>query len=350
MKRSISIINTEIQLINVIEAIHHFKCEENYLVIGQFNIRPDRIQKIEKMMEDPLFNQHFKRIIHLPLYLSNTNPLRFLGYILAYIKFFFLILFSKKFDCCFFGVVTDIIVKPIVYLTQYKNPECMLCVVDEGARVIMDSNNRVQNEDSLLRQQNKRIHLFYGLYLAITRKWIYPALTYFSIYQLSLFKQDILICNEYNYFKQNKIQQILLKEHAIVIVGQPMSELKIITSSTYQQIIQNILAKYKEYTVYYAPHPIETEYKQWLPGTTIILNTQYPLELLLIANHIDTIFGFYSTVLLNCASMKLCKNIFSISLDKEEYINEENSNQMEVFNKTLKEYGIKILSSKLLNI
>ena len=226
----------------------------------------------------------------------------------------------------------------------------MLCVVDEGARVIMDSNNRVQNEDSLLRQQYKRIHLFYGLYLAITRKWIYPALTYFSIYQLSLFKQDILICNEYNYFKQNKIQQILLKEHAIVIVGQPMSELKIITSSTYQQIIQNILAKYKEYTVYYAPHPIETEYKQWLPGTTIILNTQYPLELLLIANHIDTIFGFYSTVLLNCASMKLCKNIFSISLDREEYINEENSNQMEVFNKTLKEYGIKILSSKLLNI
>ena len=27
MKRSISIINTEIQLINVIEAIHHFECE-----------------------------------------------------------------------------------------------------------------------------------------------------------------------------------------------------------------------------------------------------------------------------------------------------------------------------------
>ena len=47
MKRSISIINTEIQLINVIEAIQHFECQDNYLVIGQFNIRLDRIHKIE---------------------------------------------------------------------------------------------------------------------------------------------------------------------------------------------------------------------------------------------------------------------------------------------------------------
>lgn len=347
MKRSISIINTEIQLINVIEAIHHFKCEENYLVIGQFNIRPERIQKIEKMLEEPLFKQHFKKIIHLPLYLSNKNPLRFLGYILAYIKFFFLILFSKKFDFCFFGVVTDIIVKPIVYLTQYKNPYCVLCVVDEGARVIMDSNNRVQNEALLLRQQNKRIQLFYGLYLAITRKWIYPALTYFSIYQLSLLKQDVFIRNEYIYFKHNKIQQILLKEPAIVIAGQPMSELKITTSNTYQQIIQKIIAKYKQSNIYYAPHPIETEYKQWLPSNVHPLQTQYPLEIILLVNQVDTLIGFYSTVLSNSAIMRTCQEIYSISLKTSEYLSPPEPNMMNRINDQFEQVGVQIINTNL---
>lgn len=349
MKRSISIINTEIQLINVIEAIQHFECKDNYLVIGQFNIRPERIQKIEKMLEEPLFNQHFKKIIHLPLYLSNTNPLRFFGYVLAYIKFFFLILFSKKFDFCFFGVVTDIIVKPIVYLTQYKNNQCLLCVIDEGTRIMVDASIRIQNETLLIQQNRKKIPLFYGYFLAITRKWIYPALTYFSIYSLSLLKQDKLIKNKYHYFRQNRIPQILLEKNSVIIVGQPLYELHITTLSTYQQIIQNIIAKYEHCPIYYAPHPIETAYNQWIPRQVQLLNTQYPLELVLIANQPNAVIGFNSTVLFNYAALDQ-KNIYSVLLSEKEYITPPSPDQIIYTKSKLGQFGIPIVNTSLIPI
>ena len=345
MKRSISIINTEIQLINVIEAIHHFDCEDNYLVIGQFNIRPERIQKIEKMMEEPSFKQHFNKIIHLPLYLSNKNPLRFIGYLLAYIKFFFLILFSKKFDCCFLGVVTDIIVKPIVFLTQYKNPQCMLCVIDEGVRVTADANERIKNAELITLQNKKSPKLLYGYYQAITRKWLYPSLTYFSIFQPVLLPQDSLIPNRHVFFKSNKISNIQLSDNAIVIVGQPFYELHITSLDVYQEIICHIVNHHSGKTVYYAPHPIETEYTKWLPQWVCIINSSYPLELILINNHIDTLIGFSSTVLFNYAAMEPQKNTYSISLTKEEYLNPPTQDQITLFNQKLQQFGIHIVDS-----
>lgn len=345
MKRSISIINTEIQLINVIEAIQHFECGNNYLVIGQFNIRPERIQKIEKMLEEPLFKQHFKKIIHLPLYLSNKNPLRFIGYLLAYIKFFFLILFSKKFDCCFFGVVTDIIVKPIVFLTHYKNPQCMLCVIDEGIRVTVDANERVKNAELITLQNKKSQKLLYGYYQAITRKWLYPSLTYFSIFQPVLLPQDTLIPNMHVFFKSNRISNIQLSDNAIVIVGQPFYELHFTSLEKYQEIIHHIIEHNSGKSIYYAPHPIETEYTKWLPQLVSVIKSSYPLELILINNHIDTLIGFSSTVLFNYSAMEPKKNTYSISLTRKEYINPPTQDQINLFNQKLQQFGIHIVDS-----
>lgn len=341
MKRSIAIINTEIQLINSIEALHHFKCDENYLVIGQFNIRPERILKIEKILEEPLFRQHFKKILHLPVYLSDKNPLRFIGYILAYIKFFFFILFSRKFDYCIFGTATDIIVKPIVFLTQYKNPLCKLCVIDEGIRIIADANKRQEDSEIINLQYNTPKSLLRGYIQAITKQWQYPSLTFFSIFQLPLLPQDNLIYNSHDFFKTNKIPGITLDNNAIVIVGQPLYELNFTTLETYQEIIFLIIKNYSCNPIYYAPHPIETEYKNWMPKQISLLQTHYPLELVLINNDVDYLIGFSSTVLFNCASMKLCKNIISVSLEeKDDKTNEKNQD----LNKELLRLGVKIVT------
>lgn len=328
MKRSISIINTEIQLINVIEAIHHFECTENYLVIGQFNIRMERIQKIEDMLKEPLFRQHFKKIIHLPLYLSNKNPLRFLAYVLAYIKFFFLILCEKKFDCCFFGVVTDIIVKPIAYLSQYKNPQCMLSIIDEGTRTEAEADERIQMKEQIIYQQKHKKNLVLGYCLAIIRKWIYPSITYFSIYHPALLPQDVLFRNKYTFFKQNKLPNIHIEKNSVVIVGQALYELHAMSLQTYQKIIDSVLTKYKDFPIHYAPHPIESEYIKWLPKHVNILRTPYPLELVLIVNPVRAVVGFYSAALFNCAYMEICEDITSISLNKEIY-----DTVMEIINK-----------------
>mgnify|MGYP001810797482 FL=1 len=126
--RSISVINTGIQLVNVIEAVNQNGCEENYLVIGQFNLHPDRIRQIRKMLQDEFLNSHFKKIYGLPKQFSPKNPLRFVSYILTYIKFAWIILRAKKFDFCFFGVYTDIIMRPIAFLSWYRNRKINICV------------------------------------------------------------------------------------------------------------------------------------------------------------------------------------------------------------------------------
>lgn len=348
MKRSISIINTEIQLINVIEALQHFECNDNCLVIGQFNLKPERIKKIEKMLEEPLFRQHFNKIVHLPLYLSGKNPLRFIGYILAYIKFFFFVLFSKKFDCCFFGVMTDIMVKPIAYLAYYRNPDCMLCVIDEGVRVMEDARIRVQNVSQVPQKQRKR-NLFCGYFLAITRKWSYPAVTYFTIYQLPLLPQDSLVNNDYHFFKTHKFQISPLSDNAVVIVGQPLVELEITTAETYHSIISRIVSAYSDHTIYYAPHPIENSLDQLSLYNIQILRTQYPLELVLMTNNIFAIIGFSSTALLNSAYLKLCQNIFSIDLNDEDYFRLLDKEKMKELNQQMMQHGIRILQSENLN-
>lgn len=344
MKRSITIINTEIQLINAIEAIHYFGCEENFLVIGQFNFQPKRIQKIENMLKEPLFRQHFKRIIHLPFYFSHKNPLRFIGYILAYIKFFFLILFSKKFDFCFFGVMTDIIVKPIAFLTQYKNPQCELCVIDEGIRIIADTLDRVHNQEAIIRQSKKKPLLLQGYYQAITKKWQYPTLTFYSIYQLSLLPQDRLIQNTYVFFKQNRLSSIRLDNHAVLLIGQPLFELHLMELSDYQKIIQQIVEKYKPFPVYYAPHPIETEYTKWLPDQVTVVKSQYPIELLIMVNQVDALIGFNSTALLNCASMGICDNIISISVENNSNTLSSETAKENQLQKEMTNLGINIVS------
>lgn len=316
MSRSISIINTEVQLINVIEAIHKFGCKDNYLIIGQFNIQPNRIQKIEKMLAEPMFRKHFKRIIHLPLYLSNKNFFRFLAYFLAYIKFFLLVVCSKNFDYCFFGVVTDIIVKPVAFLVQNRNPKSMLCVIDEGVRIIADSAERVKNKHMLTQKKTTCNRLLTGYFKAITKNWIYPSLTYFSIYELSLLPQDNLIKNDFSFFRKNKISSIKLEQNAIIIVGQPFVELQIISKETYEKIILQITRMHIGCNIYYAPHPIETQFYNWLPQNIKILKSQYPLELVLISNSISEIIGFNSSVLFNSTFLNICDKIFSILLDE----------------------------------
>jgi len=321
--RSISIINTGIQVVNVVEALRKNGCTENYLIIGQFNLHPDRIKQIEIMLKDDFLNSNFKKIYGLPKQFSPKNPLRFISYILTYIKFAFIILRAKKYDFCFFGVYTDIIMRPIVFLSWFKNRKIKINLIDEGVRVITDAANRVKQLKYIEKQKQRKTLFVRDFYLAITRKWIPPQITYFSVYDLPLSGDDNIELNEYGCFKNNNPYKYSFESGAVVIIGQPYVELNIIKQRGYEEILEKIFTDYAGKKFYYFPHPMETIYTSLIPSGINIIRSQYPVELLLLGAKIDAIVGFNSSVLYNAAKMKLCDDISSYMFNDEHYINAE---------------------------
>jgi len=342
MKRSISIINTGIQLVNVIEAIQYTKCTDNYLILGQFNIFPERIKQIEKMLEDDFMKAHFKKIYTLPKQFSAKSSLRYIGYLLAYIKFFFVVFFSKKFDYCFFGVYTDIIQRPINFLAHFKNNKIQSWLVDEGLRVFKDVEDRKAQVTQIEKQQKRKKIWIRDFYLSITKRWYPPVLHYFSAYTLVVGENDKLIVNSYSYWKSNNIYKYNFKENAALIIGQPLFELKLAKESEIENYINHIVSDWRDYNCYYATHPLETVYKKFLPAYFSVIKTPYPTELLLFGAPVKVIAGFNSSLLLNMAKMGTEAQIVSYTINLKDDLSVVDCARQRI-EKSFKDAGIKII-------
>lgn len=344
MKKSLSIINTGIQLVNCIEAIKHFGCENNYLIIGQFNICPDRIRQIRKMLKDPFLSENFKKIYLLPFQFSNKNPLRFFGYLASAFKFALIILFSKKIDYCFYGVYTDVIMRPVTYLVQYKNNKSKICLIDDGIRVISDADNRIKQEPLIARQEQKCKFFLKDFCRSIMRKWMVPHLHFFTTYTFPLLERDTSIPNHYLHLKNNNPYHYVFKPDAVVLIGQPFIELKMVEEQTYSDALSKIYSLYKDRPVYYMPHPLETLYPKFIQKDTEIIKTPYPVELLLLGSNLSTLVGFNSSVLFNAAWMNICDEILSYQIPEDQLLHNDVKANALVY-KAFSNAGIKFINA-----
>jgi hypothetical protein len=345
MKKSIAIINTSWQLVNVIEAIHHNKCTDNYLIVGQFNLFPDRIKQLRQILKDPFIKNNFKKIYFLPSFFHAKSPLRFIDYILGYIKLFFIFIFVKKLDFCFSGVYTDLYQRPANFLASSFNKSIELWIIDEGLRVLTDAvnrNNLLSNKLLLLRQ--KKNSWIKNLLDAIKRQWHPPILHFFSLYDIPVENKDILIKNTLAYWKNNNPYKHKFNPNAIVIVGQPLAELKIISLEAYKKYISKMISEGGTNAIYYFPHPMETYYKDWLPSEILTVNSIFPTELLLIGAHIKSITGFNSTVLYNAVILGLCNEIKSYWCNLSDYLIKPDSETTGRIIKSFEEANIEVIS------
>ena len=179
-------------------------------------------------------------------------------------------------------------------------------------------------------------------FLAVTRRWFPPALTYFSVYQLPLKGNDSIVFNEYAFFKNNNPYRYSFSPDSVVIIGQPYVELKIIAQQSYAAMLNKILEENTGKNLHYLPHPLETLYSSLLPSDVRIIQSQYPVEMLLLGSDVITITGFNSSALYNAAKMKLCRQIISYAFRPEHYIAEQNTEANDRLIRTFREAGIEI--------
>jgi hypothetical protein len=320
MKKSIAIINTSLQLLNVIEAIHHHQCAENYLIVGHFNIFPERIKQLRKILKDPFVKKNFKKIYFLPSHASSKSPIRFVEYLFGSIKLFFILLFINKVDFLFSGVYTDLYQRQANFLISSFNKSTELWIIDEGVRVLADVVNRNNILSEELLQKQKDLNWVVNFCNSIKRKWHPPVLHFFSAHDLPVKGKDTLIKNTMSYWRKNNPYSYSCPMNAIAFIGQPLVELNIISLHTYKNYISKILHDVGNFHIYYFPHPMETRYTELLPEHVKIVNSLMPTELLLMGTDIKGIVGFNSTVLYNAAVLNICSNITSYWINPSDYL------------------------------
>ena len=335
MKKSVSIINTGLQLINVIEIIHHHQCTENYLIVGHFNIFPDRIKKLKEFINDPFIKKNFKKVYFLPSGITSKSPFRFLEYILATLHLFFISLFIKKPDYLFLGVYTDIYQRAANFLFSSFNKSIELWFIDEGVRILADVNHRNKVMSQELLQKQEKTNWIINLYHAIKRKWHPPVVHFFSAHDLPVKGKDTATKNEMSYWKQNNPYVYNFEKNTIAFIGQPLLELNLISLDTCKKYISKMLHDAGDVPICYFPHPFETRYREFLPENITIINSVMPTELLLIGAGLKSIVGFNSTVLFNAGAAKFCSNITSYWINPSDYLQTVN---MEVANNLIKAF------------
>ena len=320
MKKSISIINTSLQLLNVIEAIHYHQSNENYLIVGHFNIFPDRIKQLKEILQYPFIKKNFKKIYYLPSRATSKSPIRFVEYFFGSLKLFFISLFINKIDLLFSGVYTDFYQRQANFLISSFNKSVELWSIDEGVRILADVTNRnhIVTDELLQKQKNK--NWIQNYYCAIKREWHPPVLNFFSAHDLPIQRKDTLIKNTMSYWKKNNPYSYHFEKNAIAFIGQPLIELNIVSLQTLKYYIAKMLHNLRDCSMYYFPHPMETRYLDFLPKNVKIVNSLMPTELLLMRTNLKGIIGFNSTVLYNSAAINICSNIKSFWINPSDYL------------------------------
>lgn len=330
-------------MINVIEAIHHNQCSDNYLIIGHFNIFPDRIKQLKQLLKDPFIRKNFKKIYFLPSYFNAKSPFRFLDYFFGYVVLFFIFFRVKKIDCFFSGVYTDLYQRPANFLALYFNPSVNLVIIDEGVRILTDVVDR--NEAMLNATYGRTNSLkLKNLFFAIQREWHPPVLQFFSMYDLPVSQKDTLIKNTFAYWRKNNPYVLEFENDAVVIIGQPLAELNVISKKTYQEYIFEILNQENSQNIYYFPHPMENYHMDLIPDQIKVINNLMPTELLLMTANIKSLVGFNSTVLYNAAILKLCSDIKSFWINPADYIQQPNLNAMRRMLEKFQKANIEIIN------
>jgi len=348
MKKSIAVINTSLELFNLIEAIHYHQCTDNYLIVGHYNLLPDRIRKLKEVLKEPFIKKNFKKIYFLPSRVNSKSPFRFVEYLLGSLKLLFIFLFLNKIDYLFSGVHTNFYQRQATFLVSSFNTSVELWLIDEGVGVlqIVSQRNEVLSEEFLQKRRNKNWIMNY--YRSIKKIDCQPPiLHFFSAFDFPVKGKDVLIKNTMSYWKKNNPYTYKFKENAVVFIGQPLVEFKLTSLQTYKKLIAKIFQDVTDSYIYYFPHPAETRHVDLLPKNVEIVTHSIPVELLLIGACIKSIIGFSSTALYNAAILNICP-ITSYWIDTSDYLEVTNIGNINVeaihtLRRTFEKVNIKII-------
>lgn len=185
------------------------------------------------------------------------------------------------------------------------------------------------------------------------KSYIPSTVEFFTIFdQIRLSDKDIRTYNRYEYIKTTNIgkNNPNLSEHVIIIIGQPLVQTGLVTSTKYIYYIEQFISQFgKDNTItYYYPHPAEkTEGSLYheLSKFLVIQQPHLPFELTAIQLPENAqIAGFFTSSLVNIKMLKPKSNLYAIYISEINLL--EDDERIRVLNNVyeyLKNEGISVL-------
>lgn len=341
--KTLSIVCTQLQLINAIECVKYYQSTDNTLIL-------DCASRTRKnQLENLLSMDIYKDIFNIVYYSDITNNR--LAYIdMIYAKMLIQVLiFLFKYQTIIVGNYNLLKHKYAIVKGISQSKLCRAIVVDDGTVALFYPDIREKEISSGVcdvSYENSRFSRM--LYYKSLTPIVSVNINFFSLYKLQLSSFDSLIENRFDYLTNNLNNVVNGMDFSIyntVIIGQPLIELNAVSNEDYKKCILEIRNQ-NQGELLYVSHPAEFSYPFADLGVKII---KFPLPfecMVKLLNPNTAIYGFTSSALIN--AKLLCPEKRVISVDLTPIINHE-TNLIEVSSyiySSFKDYGIEVISYK----
>lgn len=341
--KTLSIVCTQLQLINAIECVKYYQSTDNTLILDCAS--RNRRNQLENLLSMDIYKSIFNKV-----YYSDITNNRFVYIDMIFAKILILFLVSlHKYQKIIVGNYNLLKHKYAIVKGISQNKSCRAIVVDDGTVSLFYPEIREKEISSGIcdvSYENSRLSRM--LYHNSLEPIVSANINFFSLYKLQFSPSDSLIENRFDYLTNNLnnvVSGLDLSIYDTVIVGQPLIELNAVSNENYKKCISEIRNQNEGHTLYVS-HPAEFSYPFADLGVKII---KFPLPFECMVKLLDpdtTIYGFTSSALIN--AKLLCPEKRVVAVDLTPIFNRV-TDFVEVASKiysSFKEFGIDIISYK----
>lgn len=341
---SVSIVDTQIQLINVVELLNKIECQNNYLIVGGYS--PPRIEQIKLLLKEESIHSKFKTVYFMQIRQSNSRLFSLLNSFYSLVSISIILFLHKNLNIGVIGNYLSPAHRYFQYICNKISENIVHFVVDDGANAIGIATLRIDEINqgkSKITLNTISSYIMYHFFL-IKKNFVPPKITFFSIYNMAYVTPDNLIVNDCNYIRNNALAKINIEQDSIVIVGQCLVVNNAMTKADYIKYINYIISINYNKRIYYFPHPAEKcDVKDFKSNINIVSNS-YPIEIALISSPDSIIiFGLYSSALYSIKRMKKETEVNALIINPVDILSPRLVPILENVYKSFEEIGIQLI-------
>lgn len=295
--KTVTIVSTQLQLINAVERIKKANSINNTLIVDCVSL--SRAEQLEKILNLSLYKSVFKQTYST----SITNHRNvYIDMVYAKMLMFALVLLNR-YSLIILGNYNLLKHKYLMKIGTLFNKDARTVVVDDGTislfyPEIRERERSLRSGDKSFDKSKASLLVFYNSF----RRCAFSKIEFFTLYGLKFSTPDVVTENTFSFLatKKNAIPGFDgLESFSKVIVGQPLIQLGLVSENDYCDAILKAVGECGMNKVLYVSHPAEDQYPFTSMGIKIV-KFLLPFECMVkLMNPLVEIYGFASSALLN---------------------------------------------------
>ncbi len=248
----IAIVSTQMQLMNVVEAIQQNSIGRVVLIVC--GISKSRVSQVKYLLQKKEYRNFFSRIYYFNFFFKGFQVWMNLG--LFYITIKFLSYF--KFEYCLFSNYWEPLHRYFQYVLESSGVKSI--IVDDGTGMMqfaVDRNKELNTGIPATRLSSRSYKVLFGSKLG---NYIPKSIHFFSIYPLELSKCDTFQENKYTFLRSKSA--LLFPEnkhflHKVIVLGETLVQENLVPFDSYNNYLDQIHNFFKDKELIYLSHPGE---------------------------------------------------------------------------------------------